>query len=57
VIFFVIHTRDIDNIPEEKLEKDTNIDSVAFKNLERRSVTERLLSGVVHNAADMLQSE
>jgi len=54
VIFFVIHTRDIDNIPEEKVEKDTNIDSVAFKNLERRSVTKRLLSGVVHNAADIL---
>jgi len=44
----------IDNIPEEKVEKDANINSVAFKDLERWSVAQRLLSCVVHNAADML---
>jgi len=56
VIFFVIYTRDIlvDNVPEEKVEKDTNIDSVAFEDLEGGLVTERLLGGVVHNATDTL---
>jgi len=54
VIFFVIHTGDIDNIPEEKVEKDANIDSVAFKDLERGSITQRLLSCVVHSTANML---
>jgi len=57
MIFFVVHTGDIDNILEEKVEKDTNIDSVAFKDMERWSVTHRLLSWVVHNAADMLWGE
>jgi len=54
VIVFVVHTRHIDNVLEEKVEKDTDVDSVAFEDLEGRLVTERLLSGVVHNAADTL---
>jgi len=51
---FVIHTRYIDNILEEKVEKDTDIDSVAFEDLEGRPVTERFLSSVIHNATDIL---
>jgi len=54
VIVFVIHTRYIDNVPEEKVQKDTDIDSVAFEDLEGRPVTERFLSSVIHNATDML---
>jgi len=54
VIVFVVHTRYIDNAPEEKVEKDTDVDSVAFEDLQGRLVTERLLSGVIHNAADIL---
>jgi len=46
--------RYIDNVPEEKAEKDTDINSVAFEDLEGRPVTERFLSGVIHNATDIL---
>jgi len=51
---FVIHTRYIDNIPEEKVQKDTDIDSVAFEDLEGRPVTKRFLSSVIHNSTDIL---
>jgi len=54
ILFFVILAGDVDNVPEEKVEKDTNVDSVAFKDLERGSITQRLLSRVVHNAANTL---
>jgi len=54
VIVFVVHTRYIVNVPEEKVKKDTDINSVAFEDLEGRPVTERFLSGVIHNATDML---
>jgi len=54
VIIFVVHMRYIDNVPEEKAEKDTDINSVAFEDLEGRPVTERFLSGVIHNATDIL---